>query len=234
MATTAASPILEQRSRGASHSLPSEGVPVKLPASGEEQIADARIKSPEETFEDLKAEGAIQEGHFKYESGRHGAYYVEKFRILEKPKRTEELCRQLAAHFRELEPEIVVGPTTGGIILAHETAKELGDSVKAFFAEPKKGGGRFLGRGFEVTSGQRVLVVDDVLTTGGSIRDTMDAVQERGGTIVGIGVLVDRTNGRVEFDGLKSYACLSIDIASYDPDPKDCKLCATGVKLTET
>ncbi|MDE2746664.1 MAG: phosphoribosyltransferase family protein [Chloroflexota bacterium] len=180
----------------------------------------------------LQEAGAVLTGHFQYASGRHGDTYIEKFRLLEKPRVTEALCRQLADHFRPLRPELVVGPTTGGILLAHETAKHLGDSVKAFFAERAEDGGRYLGRGFAVEPGQSVLVVDDVLTTGGSVRDTLAAVIDAGGRPMGVGLVVDRTNGSTSFGELETFACLAVDVASYDP--ADCEICEAGVELTIT
>ncbi len=180
----------------------------------------------------LEEAGAVLKGHFQYASGRHGDTYIEKFRLLEKPHVTEALCRQLSEHFRPLNPELVVGPTTGGILLAHETAKHLGESIKAYFAERSEDGGRYLGRGFMVSEGQTVLVVDDVLTTGGSVRDTLNAVVRAGGRPIGVGLVVDRTNGATSFGELETFACLAIDVASYEPD--DCVLCEAGVELTIT
>ena len=180
----------------------------------------------------LEEAGAVLRGHFQYASGRHGDTYIEKFRLLEKPRVTEALCRQMADHFRALKPELVVGPTTGGILLAHETAKHLGDGINAYFAERADGGGRYIGRGFAVEPGQRVLVVDDVLTTGGSVRDTLDAVVEAGGDPMGVGLVVDRTNGATGFGQLETFSCLAIDVASYAPD--DCELCEAGIELIIT
>lgn len=180
----------------------------------------------------LEEAGAVLTGHFEYASGRHGDTYIEKFRLLEKPHVTEALCRQLADHFRTLNPDLVVGPTTGGILLAHETAKHLGRSINAYFAERSDNGGRYLGRGFAIESGQTVLVVDDVLTTGGSVRETLDAVVAAGGNPVGVGLVVDRTNGATSFGELETFACLAIDVASYDP--AECELCEAGIELTIT
>jgi len=180
----------------------------------------------------LQQAGAVLTGHFQYASGRHGDTYIEKFRLLEKPRVTEALCKQLADHFRPLQPELVVGPTTGGILLAHETAKHLGESVKAFFAERAEDGGRYLGRGFDVEPGQSVLVVDDVLTTGGSVRDTLAAVIDAGGRPMGVGLVVDRTNGSTRFGELETFACLAVNVASYDP--AKCQFCEAGVELTIT
>ena len=181
----------------------------------------------------LEAAGAVLCGHFEYASGRHGDTYIEKFRLLERPSLTASLCGQIATWAGSLGVEIVVGPTTGGILLAHETAKQLRGDVPAYFAERNEhGGGRYLGRGFAIGAGQRVLVVDDVLTTGGSVRDTLDAVRDAGGAPVGVGLIVDRTNGATSFDGLPMFACLEVDVASYDP--ANCPLCRDGVPLTIT
>lgn len=189
-------------------------------------------ESPGDAMTLLQEAGAVLTGHFQYASGRHGDTYIEKFRLLEKPHVTEALCRQLADHFRDLNPELVVGPTTGGILLAHETAKHLGETVNAYFAERNEDGGRYLGRGFSIQPGQSVLVVDDVLTTGGSVRDTLDAVIAAGGKPMGVGLVVDRTNGATGFGELETFACLAIDVASYDPD--NCELCEAAVELTIT
>jgi len=195
-------------------------------------MSDADAAGQREAMRMLEEAGAVLRGHFQYASGRHGDTYIEKFRLLEKPRVTEALCRRIAEHFRPLGPQIVVGPTTGGILLAHETAKHLGEGINAYFAERSDGGGRYLGRGFAVEAGQRVLVVDDVLTTGGSVRDTLDAVDAAGGRPIGVGLVVDRTNGATDFGGLNLFACLSIEVASYEPSA--CTLCADGIELTIT
>ena len=180
----------------------------------------------------LAQHGAIQKGHFKYESGRHGEHYVEKFRLLERPQISERLCSQIAEQFESLCPEVVAGPTTGGLLLAYETARALGNEVLAFFAEPSPSGdGRLFGRGFAFVPDQPVLIVDDVLTTGGSVRDTIDAVRAAGGQPIGVGVVVDRTNGATDF-GLPFFACTALDVPSYAED--DCPLCDEGIELTET
>ncbi len=195
-------------------------------------MSGVEVGDQSEAMRLLEEAGAVLKGHFQYASGRHGDTYIEKFRLLEKPRVTETLCGQLAEHFRRLEPEVVVGPTTGGILLAHETAKHLGEGINAYFAERSDDGGRYLGRGFLVEAGQPVLVVDDVLTTGGSVRDTLDAVVAAGGRPVGVGLVVDRTNGATSFGELETFACLAIDVASYDPS--ECQLCEAGIELTIT
>ena len=177
----------------------------------------------------LADRGAILHGHFQFASGRHGDTYIEKFRILQWPDITGEMCRMIADHFRG-QANLVAGPTTGGIILSYETARHL--DLASVIAERKEDGpGREFKRGFQVGPGDNVLVVDDVLTTGGSIREVLDAVRDRGATVAGVGVLVDRTSGKVDF-GVPFFACMSLDIISYDP--ADCPLCRDGVPLTIT
>lgn len=186
-------------------------------------------------LEQLKEEGGILEGHFSYESGRHGRHYVEKCRLLERPWVTQALCGELAANLKDLNATIVAGPTTGGMLLAYQTAACLGNKTLSYFAEPSAGGsGRSFGRGFTFEAGQRTLVVDDVLTTGGSLRDTIDAVRAAGGEPVGVGVVVDRTNGAAapngDFEGLPFFACIALDVPSYPADK--CPLCESGAPLT--
>ena len=180
----------------------------------------------------LKKEEGIREGHFEYESGRHGPHYVEKTRLLERPWVTQDLCRKLAAKLERLGATVVAGPTTGGMLLAYQTAACLGKQTLSYFAEPSESGsGRSFGRGFTFEPGQKTLVVDDVLTTGGSIRDTIEAVRAAGGEPVGVGVLVDRTNGSISFD-LPFHACISLEMPSYPA--AECPLCANGVPLELT
>ncbi len=176
----------------------------------------------------LREVGAILDGHFLLTSGRHSPLYVEKFRLLEQPRHTERLCRLIADHFRPQGVQLVAAPTTGGIILGYEVARQLG--VRGIFAEKAQEGRRF-GRGFRVAPGERTLVVDDVLTTGGSIRDVLEAVRAEGAEPIGVGILVDRTAGRADF-GLPFFACLALELPSYDP--AECPLCAQQIALTVT
>ena len=169
-------------------------------------------------------------GHFQFASGRHGDTYIEKFRILQWPDLTSDMCALIAEHFRGT-PNLVAGPTTGGILLAHDTARHLG--LPSFIAEKREdgGAGREFRRGLELGPGHKVLVVDDVLTTGGSIREVIDAVRDRGAELVGVAVLVDRTGGKVDF-GVPFFACISIDVVSWSPE--ECPLCKQGIELKIT
>jgi orotate phosphoribosyltransferase len=179
----------------------------------------------------LREAGALLEGHFQLSSGKHSPLYVEKFRLLERPPQTDKLCRMIAKWARALSPDLVSGPTTGGIIISYEVARHLG--LRSIFAEKNDDGrpGRSFLRGFEIRRGERVLVVDDVLTTGNSVQDVLDAVRRLGGEVIGVAMLVDRSAGRVNF-GTPFFACLQLDLPTYAPDA--CPLCDAGVPLKVT
>lgn len=190
----------------------------------------------------LRQAGALLDGHFQLSSGRHSPAYVEKFRLLQHPEHAEKLCRLIADHFREQEVHLVAGPSTGGVILSYEVARQLG--VRGIFAEPSASGGgrkwadpggegerRQFRSAFSIAPGERVLVVDDVLTTGGSVRQVLEAVREAGGQPMGVGVLVDRSGGRINF-GLPFFACLTLDLPTYEPG--ECPLCKRGEPVTPT
>ena len=176
----------------------------------------------EQIFKDA---GAMLEGHFLLTSGLHSPIYWEKFRVLQYPQYTEKLCRLIAERFKNDKVQVVVGPTTGGIIIAFEVARQLG--VKSIFAE-KEGKERVFQRGFVINSGERVLIVDDILTTGGSIIEVIDTVNRSGGNIIGAGVLVDRAEQDIEL-GVPLFSCLRSVALTYTP--ADCPLCAAGVPL---
>lgn len=177
----------------------------------------------------LRSTGAILEGHFRLASGRHSGTYIEKFRIMEDPAATTVMCGMIADHFRDAGASLVIGPAMGGVILAYETAKQLG--LHGIFAEKAEGGRLIFDRGFEVTPGQPVLVVDDVLTTGGSVRQVLSLLEQAGARVVGVGFLIDRTNGGVDF-GVPFYACHAMQIESFAPEA--CPLCTQGLPLVET
>lgn len=182
--------------------------------------------TPEEIFE---KSGTVLKGHFSLASGLHSPVYWEKFRVLQYPDLTEALCRLIANHFRKNKVRVVAGPTTGGVILAYETARQLG--VRGIFAEKEPGSeARSFRRDFEIRPGERVLIVDDILTTGKSIREVMDAVAPTGGELVGIGVMVDRSETALDF-GVPLFSCLRAEAEAYRPD--SCPLCARGIPLTK-
>ncbi|MEW6142798.1 MAG: orotate phosphoribosyltransferase [Chloroflexota bacterium] len=173
----------------------------------------------------FKDAGAILEGHFLLTSGMHSPVYWEKFQVLQYPRYTQKLCGLIAGNFKNAGVQVVAGPTTGGVILAFETARQLG--VRGIFAE-KAESGRAFRRGFSISPGEKVLIVDDILTTGGSVKEVVDAVNKLGGDIVGLGVLVDRSSEKVDF-GVPLFACLRSPTVAYPPER--CPLCAEGKPL---
>lgn len=174
----------------------------------------------------LKDSGVMLEGHFLLTSGRHSARYFEKFRILESPSLCERFAGALAGRFRDAGVTAVCGPTTGGIIIAYEVARQLG--ARCVIAE-KAEGGRRIGRGFRLAAEDRVLVVDDVMTTGGSLVETLAALEAYPAAVVGVGVYIDRSGGAVKLP----LACESVYRQSVETwQPTDCPLCRQGVPLT--
>jgi len=174
--------------------------------------------------------GAYLEGHFLLSSGKHSPFYLEKFQVLQWPQETERLCQSIAESARGLGVQTVAGPTTGGIILAHEVARQLG--VRAVYAERSAGGrGREFRRGFRLNPGERVLVVDDIMSTGGSVQETIEAIRACGAEVVGVGVLVDRSAGRATFEGLPVISLWDVSIPAYAPE--ECPQCAQGLELVK-
>jgi len=188
------------------------------------------IKGPEgmneqEVLEILRETGAYLKGHFLLTSGLHSDAYIEKFRVLQHPNYAEMLCREIARRFEDERISVVIGPTTGGIIISYEVAKALG--ARAIFAE-REDGRRTLRRGFRIEPGERTLVVEDVVTTGSSVRQVLQVVEESKGCIVGVGLLVDRTGGKIDF-GVRTESLLRLPLEAYPPD--ECPLCKAGVPL---
>jgi len=166
----------------------------------------------------LKKAGVIRYGHFLLASGLHSPVYWEKFQVLQYPEYTEALCHMIATQYRDQKVEVVAGPTTGGVILAYE------------FAEKTPTGARAFRRGFTIGPGERVLIVDDIMTTGGSLNETIDAVKKLRGSIVGIGILVDRSEKKNEF-GVPLFSCHKADELTYKPE--SCPLCKGGKPLVK-
>lgn len=184
---------------------------------------------PAEVERIFRDSGAFREGHFLLSSGEHSPMYLEKFWVLQWPMHTERLCAAIAERARGLGIATVVGPTTGGVILAHEVARQLG--ARAVYAEREDAGtGRILRRGFQLARGERVLVVDDIMTTGGSVQETIGAVRASGGEVVAAAVLVDRSAGKTPL-AVPLHALWSLDIPTYDAAA--CPLCASGVALVK-
>ncbi len=176
----------------------------------------------------LKKSGAMLKGHFVLTSGVHSPIYWEKLRVLQFPGYTEQLCRMIADRFRQDGIQVVAGPTTGGIILAFEVARQLG--VRGIFAEKEGTERRVFRQSFSIDPGERVLVVDDIITTGSSVRHVMTAVTEQGGIVTGVGVLVNRSEQELEF-GVPFFSCHRAITQTYPPE--DCPLCAAKIPLVK-
>jgi len=166
--------------------------------------------------------GALMEGHFKLTSGRHSNRYMQCAQVLQYPVFTEKLAAHIAEKFSSEKIDFVIGPAMGGIIVSYEVARQLG--VPSIFCE-RENGKMALRRGFKLEPGQKVLVVEDVVTTGGSVVEVMDIVRQSGAEVVGVAVLVDRSAGKVDF-GVRTEAVLSMDIESWDAP--ECPLCQAG------
>ncbi len=173
--------------------------------------------------------GAVLEGHFLLTSGRHSPVYWEKMRVLQQPRLTSRLCRPIARHFRDQGVGLVVGPTMGGVVLAFEVARQLG--VRAAYAE-REGEERTVRGGQLLSPGERVLVVDDILTTGGSLGQVVEAVDRAGGLVVGVAVIVDRRPGdapALAIGGLPVFASHRSPVPSYSAE--ECPQCRAAVPL---
>jgi orotate phosphoribosyltransferase len=166
--------------------------------------------------------GALLEGHFQLSSGLHSPGYLQSALVLQHPEQAEAVGRALAARVRTLGAQVVISPALGGIVIGQEVARALG--VRAIFAE-RQGGVLSLRRGFTVAPGERVLVVEDVVTTGGSTRETMDVARSAGGDVVGAASIIDRSANGADL-GVPFAALVAIPFPTYQPD--ECPLCAAG------
>jgi len=179
----------------------------------------------DEILQMFKDTGALLQGHFLLTSGKHSAQYMQCAQVLQHPRKAAQLCNELALKFEQaVDIDTVIGPAMGGIVVAHEVGRSLG--VKAIFTE-RQNGEMVLRRGFKLSPGEKVLVVEDVITTGGSVKEVIAIVKEAGAIPVGVGVLVDRSGGKADFDGLLLHSLIQMNIEAYEPE--GCPLCAQGL-----
>lgn len=189
----------------------------------------------EEIMAIFRATGALREGHFVLTSGRHSDQFFLMPHVFQYPAYAEHLCAGIAALFAEEAVQTVIGPATGGIVLAYEVARQLGirrggEGPRALFAEKTPEGGMALKRQWTLAKGERVLVVEDAITTGGSVQKTLDAIAPFGPQVVGVGAIADRSAGAVSFTA-PVRSLVSLKVASWAP--ADCPLCQQGIPLTK-
>jgi orotate phosphoribosyltransferase len=181
----------------------------------------------DELLDLFRKSGALLDGHFRLSSGLHSTGYLQCALVLQHPDSAERLGRALAERVRAVQPTVVLSPALGGVVIGHEVGRALG--VRALFAE-RQDGVLTLRRGFALSSADRVLVVEDVLTTGGSTRETIEVARNAGGTVVGAAAIVDRSGGTARFD-VPFAALLPVDVATYQPEA--CPLCASGIPVVK-
>ena len=179
----------------------------------------------DELLDLFRRSGALLEGHFRLTSGLHSSGYLQCALVLQHPAHAEALGRAIADRTRSLRPTAVLSPALGGVVIGHEVGRALG--VRALFAE-RQDGELTLRRGFVVAENDRVLVVEDVLTTGGSTHETMQVARASGGQVVGAASIVNRSGGRAAFD-VPFASLLDIDLPTYEPN--ECPLCAQGLPV---
>ncbi len=181
----------------------------------------------DELLDLFRRSGALLEGHFRLTSGLHSPGYLQCALVLQHPQHAETLGRAIADRVRDLRPTAVLSPALGGVVIGHEVGRALG--VRAIFAE-RQDNELTLRRGFMLAETDRVLIVEDVLTTGGSTRETMQVARAAGGYVVGAASIVDRSGGKAAFD-VPFAALLSVDLPTYEPDR--CPLCAQGLPVVK-
>ena len=175
----------------------------------------------------FKQTGLMLEGHFLLTSGRHSNRYMQCAKLFQYPEYSEMICKDLADRFAGQKIDMVVGPAVGGIIMSYEMERQF--KVPNIFAE-RENGAMTLRRGFSIPEGAKVLVVEDVVTTGGSVREVMDIVAEAKAEVVGVCVVVDRSGGKIDF-GVPFEAAYETEIQSYEPS--QCPLCEQGLELVK-
>lgn len=180
-----------------------------------------------EILQIFKDAGALLQGHFLLSSGLHSERYLQCARVLENLQISQQLCQSLAENFRDDKITAVIGPAMGGIILAYELSRALGG--RALFAE-RESGKMCLRRGFSLSAQDKVLVCEDVITTGGSVKEVIELVKAKGTQVLAVAALVDRSSGKIDF-GVRCVSLLKLEIKNYSP--QDCPLCKQGIELVK-
>lgn len=175
----------------------------------------------------FKETKALLEGHFQLTSGLHSPQYFQCARVLQYPKYLNLLAGEIARHFEHDQIQLVISPAIGGIVVGTEVGRMLG--VRNIFAE-RKDGSMQVRRGLEIQPGERVLVVEDVVTTGGSVQEVIGLANKAGAKVAGVGYVVDRSNGKISFSS-KQFSVLQMDVTAYKPE--DCPLCRENIPVTK-
>lgn len=175
----------------------------------------------------LVESGAFLEGHFKLTSDKHSKYYVEKIKLIQRPEDVVKIGQAFASKCAQLDFDVVVSPALGAIVLGYEVAKQMG---KRFVFTQRKEGTMAIRSGFDLRPGERVLIIEDVTTTGGSVFEVIDCIKDRKVDIVGVGLVVDRSGGTINF-GVPIFPLLTLKIEAYEPD--ECPLCKENVPITK-
>ncbi|WP_025209401.1 orotate phosphoribosyltransferase [Hippea sp. KM1] len=181
----------------------------------------------DEALELYKKRNAYLQGHFLLSSGLHSEFYLQSALVLQYPHDAWKLCSSIAEYFKDKQIDVVVAPAMGGVLVSYDVARALGENVRSIFAERVEGK-LTLRRGFTIGKDERVLVVEDVVTTGKSVRETLEVVRQFTDNIVGIGALVDR-GGNFDPEGLDYFPLIKLKIENYEPD--NCPLCKKGIPL---
>lgn len=170
---------------------------------------------------------ALLNGHFLLTSGRHSNQYFQCALVLQYPEYNELICKKIADNFKDVDIDYVIAPAIGGIVVGQEVARQLG---KRFIFAEREDKILKLRRGFQIDEGKKYLVCEDVVTTGGSVFEVIDIVRNGGGLVSGVGFIVDRSNGKVNF-GVPQFSTLQLDVISYLPE--ECPLCKEGLPITK-
>lgn len=181
----------------------------------------------EEVLELFEKSGALLKGHFKLSSGLHSERYLQCALVLQHPGMAEKLAKAIANNFSEDKPNVVIGPALGGVTLAYEVARAIGS--RGIFAE-RQDGQMALRRGFAISKGEKALVVEDVVTTGGSIKEVIDLIKSYGADVVGVGSIIDRSGAEIDF-GAPFRSLARVNIETFKEE--DCPLCKKNIPVTK-